>query len=200
MLSDGGAQIMVQGLPERAELVKLGASWGAAIPTASAFTYVAAWPTTRSELILFNGETAGGPTYVVDRAWMTDITTGATGGRALLAQLVPAPNVAGVTGTIGVSATVLTHQLSGRAINYGGNAKLHLADTLLPAIANQWFPLGTIPSVGGVTTIGTTVEANLYGRLLVPPGAALCLAGVAGAASGTAILGVDWHEVLMNLG
>src|SRR5213076_3021657 len=62
VMSDGGALIMTQGLPERAELVKLGASYGAVIPTANAFTYpTATWPTTRSELILQNAELAIGP-------------------------------------------------------------------------------------------------------------------------------------------
>src|SRR5258707_5529124 len=81
VMSDGGALVVAQELPERAELVKLGKSYGAAIPTGSAFTYVNAWPTTRAELILANAEGTGGPSYSVDRVWLADITAGPTGPR-----------------------------------------------------------------------------------------------------------------------
>lgn len=45
-----GDLMVAQGLPARTEIVRLGDSWATQILTASAFTYVNAWPTTRSEL------------------------------------------------------------------------------------------------------------------------------------------------------
>ncbi len=201
VLGDGGELLVSQTLPERAELVKLGKSWGACIPTGSAFTPVAAWPTTRSELILYNGESANGPSYIVERVWGSLITGGMTGSMVLLGQLVPAPSVVGATGTgIGTTATVLIHQLSGRVAAYGGNAKLHIADTLLPAVANQWFPVGNGGPMAAAIGVGLSAEGLIQGRLIIPPGAALCLNAVFGQASGTAILGVSWHETQMNLG
>lgn len=202
--SDGGALIITQGLPERAELVKLGASFGCAIPTGSHFTYVAALPTTRAELVLYNGEAASGPTYVIDRVWMQDDAAGPTGPRALLGQIVPI----GATGPINVASgivdnsAVLRWQLSGRGPGTSTNARLALASLI--CAANKWFPLG--PSVfvpiapTAAQNIGTTLEAMVQGRILIPPGAAFAIAGVAGAASGTAIAGIEWHEVYLNLG
>jgi hypothetical protein len=198
MLSDGGAQIMVQGLPERAELVKLGASWGAGLPTGSAFAPVAAWPTTVSNLVLANGEAVGGPTYIVDRAWMSAITAGSTGPSVILAQTIPY----GSTGAFTDTATILRRQLSLRGSAFSSNAKLS-ATAANVLVASQWFPLG--PSVGYSSSavagnIGTTCEADIKGRILIPPGAALAFAGVASVAAGTSIMGVEWHEVLLNLG
>jgi hypothetical protein len=198
MLSDGGAQIMVQGLPERAELVKLGASWGAGLPTGSAFAPVAAWPTTASNLVLANGEAAGGPTYVVERAWMSAITAGATGPSVILAQTIPV----GATGSYTDTTTILRRQLSLRATNFTSNGKLS-ATAANVLVASQWFPLGPsvgYPSSGVIGNIGQTCEALVQGRILIPPGAALALAGVCAQAAGTSIMGVEWHEVLMNLG
>lgn len=195
MLSDGGALISVQALPERAELVKLGQSWGAAIPTGSAATYIAGWPTTAPALVMQNAEAAGGPTYIIERAWLADISAGATGGRSLVGQLQPA----GITGTFTDNAVVLKHQLSGRAANYGGNAKFAVAAANIP-IASQWFPLGNASMGATISNLGSSLEANVFGRLLVPPGAFLSLVGCAGTAAGTYIIGVEWHEVFLNLG
>jgi hypothetical protein len=52
---------------------------------------VNAWPTTRAELVLYNGEPAGGKSYVIDSAFMADISSAAAAqSKALLAQLVAA--------------------------------------------------------------------------------------------------------------
>jgi hypothetical protein len=53
--------------------------------------------------------------------------------------------------------------------------------------------------VGAVTT-GLGVEANVFGRIIVPPGAYFNLMNIGGQAIGTAIAGLDWHEVQLNLG
>ena len=208
MLSDGGAQIMVQGLPERAELVKLGASWGAAVATGSAFAPVAAWPTATANLTIYNGESAGGPCYVLDRAWMTSITGGMTGPLQLLGQVVPvgaaASGLAGATGgPFTDSANVNKWHLSGRSSAYAGNAKF-LTGNGNVGVTNRWFAIGPSTSLtasnAGAVSVGLGVEANLYGRIILPPGAYFNLMNVGGQAIGTAICGLDWHEVLMNLG
>lgn len=199
VLGDGGEQLVSQALPERVELVKLGKSWGAAIPTGSAATVTSGWPgAVGAGLTMQNGEAAGGPSYVVDRVWSADITAGATGPRFMAGQLL----IAGTTGTFTDNSAVLKHQLSGRAGNYGGNAKFSVAAANLP-IANQWFPLG--PSQQGVnvavqTTVGLVNEAFVYGRIIIPPGAFLALLSGGGSATGTYVLGVEWHEVYLNLG
>jgi hypothetical protein len=205
MLADGGEQLVSQALPERTELVKLGKSFGAAIPTASAFTYVNAWPTTRAELVLLNGESAGGPSYVVDRAWMASITAGATGPVALLGQIIPATAATqGATGPATADNTAIKrHQMSGRTNNtITSNARLVLANVQF-AVADQWFLLGQTPGLAataGGAVLAQGVEAQVLGRIIIPPQAAFCLAGIASIGAGTAIAGLEWHEVQLNLG
>lgn len=193
-LNHRGELINSQGLPERTELVRLGASWGAQIPTGSAFTFVNAWPTTRSELVLYNGEQANGLSYLIDRVWMANITSqGAAQPYSFLGQLYPA--------SLGVAApsnntAVLKQQLNGKATTYSGNAKLAMANTAF-ALANQWFTLGSGVMSPMTTNLGASCEAFVYGRYILTPGSALCLAGIAGTAAGTAICGIEWHEVLL---
>ncbi len=191
-----GEGLFSQGLPERSELVRQGKSWGAAIPTGSAFTFVAAWPTTRSELVLQNGEDKGGATYIIDRVWLANITSQAAAQPySLLGQLVPAAlNVA----LVADNTAVLRHSLSGKLKNYTGRAQLVMADTTW-AVANQWFTLGDAVESPMTTNLGGSLETFCFGRYLVPPGAAFCLAGLAGTAAGTAIAGIEWHEAQLPL-
>lgn len=195
-INPGGEPLVSQSLPERSELVRLGQSWGAQIPTGSAFTFVAAWPTTRAELVLWNGEPAGGKTYLIDRVWMANITSqGAAQPYSLLGQVAPAAlSIAAPTD----NAAVLRESLSGKVKNYSGNGRLMLANTAF-ALTNLWFTLGQGNVFPMTTNLGGSCEAFVFGRYLVPPGAAFCLAGLAGTAAGTAICGIEWHEAQLNL-
>lgn len=191
-----GESLVAQAMPERAELSRLGAGFGAAIPTASAFTFVATPPTTRSELVLYNGEPAGGKTYVVERAWLANVTSqGAAQHYSLQAQIAPASR--GVAAPAD-DATVLRRNLSGRSTDVGSNARLALADATF-AVADQWFALGRGVSSPMTTNLGGCLEAPVCGRYLIPPGAAFLLAGIAGTAAGSAICGLEWCEVAMQL-
>jgi len=69
-------------------------------------------------------------------------------------------------------------------------------------VTNKWFAIGpssSLVAAGAAVTVGLGVEANLYGRIIVPPGAYFNLMNVGGQAIGTAICGLDWHEVVLNL-
>ena len=170
----------------------LGQLLGAAIPTGSAFTFVAAWPTTRAELVLNNGEPVGGKTYLIDRVWMVNITSMAAAQPvALLGQVVPAALAVALATD---NAAILRWSLSGYKKTYPGNARLALANTAF-ALTNLWTTLGQGVVPSPTTNLGVSLEAFVQGRYQVPPGAAFCLAGLAGTAAGTAILGVEWHEV-----
>jgi hypothetical protein len=183
--------------------VKLGASFGAAIPTGSAFTFATGWPTTNANLLLYNGESQGGPSYLVERAWCASITAGATGSFALVGQIAP-PNssgiITGVTGTVIDNTAVLRWQLSNRVTSFPSNARL-ATPAFNAGATNRWFGLGSSVAAAGVQQTPTAqVEANLYGRIILPPGSYMAFAGLCSAASGTGIIGVEWHEVMLNLG
>lgn len=196
-LNPRGDLIVSAGLPERSELVRMGQSWGAQIPSASAFTFVAGWPTTRSELSLQNTDQAGGKSFIIDRVWMINITSMAAAQPvALLGQLVPSVPLPAV---IADNTAILRQCLTGNKTNYAGKGALIMAGTSL-AVANKWFALGNGIVAAPTTNLGVAIEANVYGKYLVPPGAAFATAGLAGTAAGTALIGIEWHEVQLLLG
>lgn len=196
-INSRGHALVSMGLPERVDLVRLGNSWGAAIPTGSAFTYVNAWPTTRAEIILYNGESGNNAkSYLIDRVWMANITSIAGAQPiTILGQMAPSTlSVAAPTD----NTAIIKHNLLGSKGSYTGNARLALANTAF-ALTNQWFALASV-DLSPTTNLGGAVVAECYGRYVITPGATFCLAGLSGTAAGTAILGVEWHEALLSLG
>lgn len=180
-----GELCVAQGLPPRAELVRLGDSWATQILTASAFTYVNAWPTTRAEFQLHNADPV--KSYIIDAAWMCGITSiAAAQPSTLLAQITPPGEQAAPTAHISI-----IRSLSGKT-GYSGRAIRGVAVTT--ALANAWQAIAT--TVSPMTTnLGHACYVDLYGSYVIPPGGSFNLAGLSGTAAGTAICGVIWHEV-----
>lgn len=194
-VNNRGDHLVAQALPPKAELVRLGTTWTARIATGSAFTYVAAWPTTRAELVLYNGEAAGGKSYVIDSAWLYGVTSMAAAQPiTLICQLVPAVATVPANDT----AQLITSR-SGKA-NYTGNARRAVANTAAGQTTNLWEVIATSLVPSPTTNLGAAVYADLYGGFIVPPGGVFALNAVAGTAAGTAIIGVTWTEVQLTLG
>lgn len=196
-----GEWLVSQGLPERSELVRMGNSYSAQIALANAFTFVAALPTTRAELVVYNAAASGGKSLLIDRAWM--LTTGAQTAAqhmVLLGQLSPSTPVIAAP-TDGTTTIVQTSLLGnkGVALSRVGVAKFALANTAF-ALADHWAVLGQAFTTVATTNIGASVTADVYGRYIVTPGAAFCLAGLASGATGTAVIGVEYHEAQLQLG
>lgn len=198
-VNNRGDLLTAQALPPRAEAVRMGNSYGAQIPTGSAFTFVNAWPTTRAELVLYNGESTGGKWYLIHRVWMCNITSQAAAQPfSLLGQLVPnTPAVVAPTD----NTAILMQCLSGnRAVGRGGSsARLALANTAF-TVTNEWFILGNAAVSPMTTNLGHSLEAKIEGGILLPPGAVFGIAGLAGTAAGTAIAGIEWDEVILKAG
>lgn len=185
------------GLPLRSELTRMGRSWGCRIATASAFTYVAAWPTTRGELVLYNGEPAGGKCYLIEEAWMYNITSmAAAQPMTLIGQLVP---VGSTTAPANDTAQLISSRNGRVASGYDGNAKRAVANTAMGQTTNLWDVLASI-TAPMTTNLGAALEVDLYGKYILPPGAGFALAGIAGTAAGTAIIGVNWSELQLAIG
>lgn len=188
---------VVQALPPRSELVRLGNSWQCSIATGSAFTHVAAWPTTRAELVFQNAEADGGKSYLIDSVWYANVATSvaaATVG-SLIVQVAQGrgatPSIALLTND---TAQLITG-LSGQPF-YKGKGIRAVANTAF-AIASKWEVVGAINSGGATATIGMGCIADVYGKYLVPPGAVFCINVALGTAVGTASVGFSWHEVLL---
>ena len=191
-----GDLLIAQGLPERADIVRLGRSWSGQILDANAFTLLITIPTTLAGLSLQNGEALGGASYIIDRVWCKCVTsTAAANYLTILGQVVPRG-----TALVAHSALTLIQSLSAKTATYNGLAQLAVASTATGAIANKWMPLGAPVSLPTSTSIAAFVEANINGRIIIPPQANLSLTAQEAVSGGTALLGVEWHEVDLVLG
>ena len=190
-----GDLISVQGLPACAELTRMGKTWTMRTAAASAFTYVAALPTTLAVLMLYNDEPTGGKSYIIDSAFLYGVTSMAAAQPvALIGQLVPTSTMVEPTHS---ATTTLISSNSGKGA-YDGLAKR--AINVTTAFTDLWQVLcqGIVPSP--TTNLGTSLYADLWGKFIVPPGAGFGLNAVAGTAVGTAIVGLTWSEVQLALG
>lgn len=182
-----GDLCVAQGLPHKAELARLQKSWSMTIPTGSAFTNVANMPTTRAELLLGNNY-SNDTCLVIDTVYglsLTSIT--AASGFTLIYQVIPA-GAAGLTN----DTTVLINSPLG--LTYSGSAIRDLA--LTTATANKWTALAS-ENGGAAASIGCGCFAEVNGGIIVLPGDALALNWVVGTATGTSLIGVSWHEVVL---
>jgi hypothetical protein len=182
-----------EGMPLKTEITRQGNTWTCCIATGSAFTYLNAWPTTRGELVLYNGDSQ--LSYVIDSVFMVDITSAAAAqSKSMLAQLVPPGNI----GTVPTQDTTqLITSRSGRAA-YGGAAIRAVANTAMGQTANRWEIVGSV-TVPNTASISAAIYEDLFGGWIVPPKGGIAFAGVASTAAGTAILGCTWHEILLPI-
>lgn len=179
----GTAVVAIGGRSSRAELARLERSWSTIIPTGSAFTNVAAMPTTRAELLLHNGEATGGRSYLIDSiSWMSLTSTAAATGVTVIYQV----NTSAVTD----DSAVLINSPTGAT--YAGSATRDLALTTMTA--NKWTIAGAVTG-GAAASIGTGLVANIDGAIVLPPGYTLGVNAVVGTAVGTSIMGIAWSEV-----
>ena len=187
-ITNRGDLLVAQGISPKASMVRLGDSWSCQIATGSAFTHVAGMPTTRAELVLYNGEPSTGKSYIIDSAWWFALTsiTAASGG-TLISQVAAA-----------AAPTDDVAQLINSPIGkvYGGRAKRAVAATTMTA--NKWSVLNSMQA-GAAVSIGVGLQAEVNGGIILPPGATLGLNVVVGTAIGTGLIGVSWHEAQLRI-
>lgn len=190
-----GDMLVSLSLPDRAELVRQGGSWSCQLKEANAFTLLITIPSTLATLCLQNCESQGGKSYVIDRVWTKCVTTTAAANYiTTLAQLLP-PGAA----VVAHSANVTISSMSGKSA-YTGKAQI-CAATILPAfVADKWQAVGTCLLLPTSTSIAAYGEAQLYGRYIVPPGGCFGVSAQEAVSGGTAIQGIEWHEVQLTLG
>lgn len=183
-------------LPERTELVRLGGSWSAQIPAASAFTLLITIPTTRAELALQNSaSSASGIHLVIERFWVKAVTSMASAcALTPLSQIV----VAGTT-LVADNTAVLRTSLSGKSLTYSGSGTLCIASTATGCLTDKWNHHQSA-IVSPTTNIATVVEVNCYGKYLIPPGGNFSMNAQESVSGGTAIMGVEWHEAALIAG
>ena len=192
-----GDLLVAQALPPLAELTRMGGVWSMRTATASAFNAVAALPTTLAAAILYNGESAGGKSYIILNMWCTTIVTAAAATQySLLAQVLPGPLGSATAPTHSATTTILTSR-SGKAA-YTGLAKRAVNVTTF--FTDGWEVVGT-QGGGAAANIGLGVFADVAGGIIIPPGGALGLNVIAGTVNTAGmIVGCTWAEVQLTLG
>src|SRR5512139_2500906 len=192
-----GDQLVAQSLPPLSELVRMGNVWSMRVATASAFNAVAALPTTLGAMILYNGEAAGGKSYVILNAWCTTIVTAAAATQySLICQALPSALVVATAPTHSPTTTILTSR-SGKAA-YTGLAKRAVGVTTF--FTDGWEVIGT-QGGGAAANVGLGVFADLQGGIVIPPSGAFGLNVVAGTVNTAGmIVGCTWAEVQLDRG
>lgn len=184
-----------QHLPERAELVRMGGSYGCQLKEGNAFTILITIPSTLATLSLQNGEAAGGKSYIIDRVWFKTVTT--TAAANYLTQLCQVV-VPGTT-LVADSANKTLTSLSGRSTT-NTKSQVAIASTATGCLADKWATIGNTINAATTTGIAISGEALVYGRYIIPPGGNFSVSLQEAVSGGTAIQGIDWHEVQLTLG
>ena len=192
-----GDMLVAQSLPDMAELVRMGNVWSMRTATGSAFNAVAAFPTTLAATTLYNGEAAGGKSYIILSAFCSTIVTAAAATQySLICQVTPSALGISTAPTHSATTTLLTSN-SGKT-TYAGLAKRAVNVTTF--FTDGWQVIGT-QGGGAAANVGLGVYADLKGMFVIPPGGSFGLNVVAGTVNtdGT-VVGCTWAEVQLYLG
>lgn len=195
VMNPRGQQITAAGALAKSEIVRLGRTYECSIATGSAFTHVAAWPTTRAELVIKNVATDG-TCLVIDSAWSANVATSVAAANTytLLGQIVSSSATAVTDDT----AQLIVSRSGKAGSNGSGNVTRCVANTSY-GVASRWSVLGSTSSGGATATIGEGIYVDLNGGWIVPPGALFLLNLVVGTATGTSSIGVVWHEMVVGI-
>ena len=142
-------------------------------------------PSTLSMATLFNNESGGGKSYVIERAFAHNLVAAAQCVSTLWLCVHP------------VGMTAPTNDITVRN-NTGGKAaggSLAMFDIAAAVVADGWFPWGQDSTTVTVTTPGGVLEANVAGRIVVPPQAAISIQVVSSVNTSTFCSGFHWFEV-----
>jgi hypothetical protein len=186
-----GELLVAAGLPPLAEVVSRGNSW---FVMGAAAAPVVATPTTASLLLLWNG--SADRVYVIDSVFLVQVViTAAIQNVGILANV----NTQKVT-------TAPTKDLTPLALyggrKYSGDAVVDEGATLdaTNGAAANWMPLGSTGPGQNTLQIGTIVDVDVKGLIILPPGGQLALTALAGAATAASVqLGIRWHEMKLRI-
>src|SRR3990167_4105254 len=170
-----GHQFVNRGALDYTELSRMGQGWQTIQTYAVAGLVVR--PSTVTGIEIWNGSSS--VSLVIDRLFAQQLvtsTTGLGGGAQIWAQ-VSLPVVAGPS----LTALIV---IGNTGKGYNGLTRTGVGTTV---VANGWFPWG--PTVkkesAGAVVPGGGLEAQVNGRLIVPPYASLCVTVVSGYAADT---------------
>lgn len=180
--TEGGSLITVD---QRLVWTAKGYGWKAITTTGVAGLVVR--PSTVPLMCMYNGEAGGGKVYVVEQAFAFNLVAAAAADYALWACVHPV----GTTASASVITAAMIRSTRGIAA-YGGNA---LIDDDTAVLDKGWFPISEAFHTVTVTTPGGSLIAEIGGRIIVPPTAAISLQVVGTVNTQTFTVGLHWFEV-----
>ncbi len=183
-LNERSEQIVAQGLPQYTEVSRRGIGWG--VMSTAAVAALVVRPSTTAAFEIFNAYGSGGPSLIIDRIFAFNLVSTNVAEFGSVWAMVTAPKTAPSSGSFTVAS------LSGKT-GYGGPV---IAAASTTVVDNKgWFPYGNgfSKTAGGVVPFGV-IEANVFGRLVVPPQCSLCLHSVAALVGDTYTHGATWYE------
>ncbi len=191
-VTTGGDQYVTQSSAPYTELTRLGDGWSA-IATAAVAALVVR-PSTTAAFTLWNGESAGGKSYVIDRLFTHNlVSTNAKSFFGIWACVHPA----GMTNPgedIAASASNVTGNYGKR---YNGNAVVGVAESVND---NGWYPWTNSVEVATATILpGAHLTADVQGRLIVPPQGGISVQVVCSLITEDFTSGCSWYEAQMQL-
>lgn len=182
--------LVSQGMPAYLELTRRGNGWQAMATAAVAALVVR--PSTTAMATLWNGEPAGGKSYIIDRAFAHQLVSTAAAGFHSLWLCVHPVGMAAPTNDITVR-----NSLSGKKITAIGYSRFDNGATV---VDDGWFPWGNWGQVEATGVLpGGHVEAEVAGRIIIPPTAGLSIQVVASVVGNTFTAGFAWYEEQIDL-
>jgi hypothetical protein len=178
------------------EIVRMGrAFW---TNTTTAIASVVALPTTAVTLAIYNTDSDGGRSLVIDWVGAINIVAGAaTGQSEIIANL-------GQTRAAQPTASAMTiKKANGLGAGVDSKAISIVGGTALDAVtglATNWFPLGQAVGKPGAVAVGPSIWVPVDGRLIVPPGRYFAIHTMSDIVTDTFQGFIGWHEVQTQLG
>ncbi len=187
MCNPRGDVIVCQGLPEKAELVRMRNSYFGIATTAVAPSQ--GLPTTAAHVTLFNNNPYGGMAFIIDSVFT--IVVVASGAATAIAPVVCM--------NVGVKAAPTTNLLTPRGLcgnAYRGSGIVATGQTITN---DTWHTAGNAMPMDSISTqVGTACQCNLFGQYIVPPRHMFSVTAVANTnVAITTRSGIRWHEVML---
>ena len=198
-LSQQGEQLIAFSAAPYQEITRQGRTYWCntgSTPVAS----VIAMPTTAATFSIFNNESDGGRSYIIDQVWMI-VTAQANAS-------IPQANMVGCMGQVRAAvpadlkaATVIQKTTNG-GVKLDSRARINLAVGLTAetGFAGNWAPIGSTINAAVSALPGFQQVVNLDGQYIVQPGRYFALHCVSSVTAVTCAMGIVWTEKYLNLG
>lgn len=148
-------------------------------------------PGVTAAFTLWNGESGGGKSYIIERIMAFHLlSTAAQTFASVWACVHPVGMSAVVADITAIKST------RGKA-NYGGNARLDIGATV---VDDGWFPWGVSSEAEEAGVLpGGVMCPQIGGRMVIPPTAGVSMQVVSGVVGDKFTHGFHWYEVQLDL-